>query len=84
MKINYELQAVSLKRNIKRFYKIWTWRDLFNNLTVHVHYGRIGTQGLKKAYIAHDDTHAMTLIYKCLNKRLNAAKRIGVNYTFMK
>lgn len=80
MDVFYSLEARNPGKNIYRFYKIWTWRDLFNTQYVHIHYGRIGTRGTRKVYSVESDTHAMRLIHNILKKRSTSGKRIGAQY----
>jgi predicted DNA-binding WGR domain protein len=74
------LKAVKLDQNINRYYTIYIHKNLFQGLTVSLYYGRIGRGGqLKQFYFAH--IHQIEKFLKpLLKKRLNAKKRIGVNY----
>ncbi|MBT9100574.1 WGR domain-containing protein [Methylovulum psychrotolerans] len=73
-----ELQACDPARNLWRFYMIEAERDLFDDLIVRLHYGRIGTRGQTKTHIVADTAEAMRLVRACLKRRQSAPKRIGM------
>ena len=75
-----ELEAHNPKRNVHRFYRIWTQGDLFNIRLVCTQYGRIGRRGHIKEYEVSNEEEAHRLVMKILTKRMNAAARIGVAY----
>jgi hypothetical protein len=44
-------------------------RDLFGDLIVTLHYGRIGTRGLTKNFIVPDALAGAKLVRTCLKRR---------------
>jgi hypothetical protein len=81
------LRAIKPDANLDRCYEIHLGKGLFNSWLVVIAYGRYGAKGRG----AHQKTHsffileeAKNFIGKMLNKRLNAAKRIGYNYEIIK
>lgn len=74
------LTAKNPSKNIYRFYKIFTSKDLFGFTCIHTCYGRIGTQGRMKSYAFLDLDKAKNFLKNILKKRINSSKRIGVDY----
>ena len=75
-----QLFACDPAKNHFRFYLIKAGRDLFDDLVVKFHYGRIGTRGQTKTHIVKDAQTASRLVRSCLRRRQSAPKRIGVAY----
>lgn len=74
------LKAICKKKNMKRFYTIHIHKNLFQEITVSLYYGRIGSHAQTKHYYFQHDNEAHQFLRYMLRKRLNAKKRIGVNY----
>ncbi len=74
------MQACNPERNHQRFYCIEAYRDLFDDIIVRIHYGRIGSKGRIKSHIAQDEDEAKKRVRKALSRRQSAPKRIGVPY----
>lgn len=77
------LQACDPKNNRWRFYRLEAGRDLFGDLVVRLHYGRMGSQGHCKTYLVQDADEGAKLVRACLQRRQSAPKRIGVAYEVM-
>jgi predicted DNA-binding WGR domain protein len=75
-----ELQARDPSRNCWRFYRIEAGRDLFGDLVVRFHYGRIGGKGQTRTHTAPDAEAAAQLVRACLKRRQSSPKRVGVAY----
>jgi predicted DNA-binding WGR domain protein len=75
-----ELRACAPSRNHWRFYRIEAGWDLFGDLVVRVHYGRIGSQGQSKTHVVPDMAAGAQLVRTCLQRRQSAPQRIGVAY----
>ncbi|MGH8551277.1 MAG: WGR domain-containing protein [Methylococcales bacterium] len=75
-----DLQACDPARNRQRFYTIEAAHDLFGDLIVTLHYGRIGTRGHTKNFIVPDAQAGAKLVRACLKRRQSAPKRVGVAY----
>lgn len=54
--------------------------DGLGDWVVEVTYGRIGANGHKKTRLFPDEKIAWQEVLKCLKRRINAPKRIGVSY----
>lgn len=65
-----------------RSYRLEAGTDLLGAWLVEVTYGRIGTPGRRRRYIADDEAEARKLVHKTLRRRATARKRIGVPYRF--
>tara|TARA_R110002050_G_scaffold44475_2_gene105942 strand:+ start:7219 stop:7593 length:375 start_codon:yes stop_codon:yes gene_type:complete len=78
------LTAKNPSKNIYRFYTIFTSKDLFGFTCIHTCYGRIGTKGKMNSYSFLEKDKAERYLNTIMNKRLNASKRIGVDYNTIK
>jgi predicted DNA-binding WGR domain protein len=76
----YHLRAICEKRNIKRFYKIYTCRNLLGEYEAITSFGRIGTKGRIKIFRFNDRSELNVHVSLALKKRLNSKNRIGINY----
>ncbi len=74
------LRAVDLSQNIKRYYTIHIHKNLFQDITVSLYYGHIGRGGQLKYYHFSTMDQIEPFLKPILKRRLNAKKRIGVNY----
>lgn len=63
-----------------RAYRLDASRDLFGAWLVDITYGRIGTRGVSRRYVADDETGARKIIRLYLRRRTTARRRIGVSY----
>lgn len=74
------LQACDPARNRWRFYCIEAGRDLFGDLVIRLHYGRMGSQGHCKTYLVQDADEGAKFVRACLQRRQSAPRRIGIAY----
>ncbi len=74
------LEAHSEEHNHHRKYEIVVGRDLLNDWTVAVRYGRVGRCGQEKCYATKDEQEIRAIIRDKLQRRLSAPKRIGCSY----
>lgn len=73
-------EAHNAEKNHHRRYSITVGRDLFDDWTVSVRYGRVGRRG-QEMHFAGPNPDAMQLIVRnCLKKRVSAPRRIGCAY----
>lgn len=63
-----------------RSYRLEAGTDLFGAWLVEITFGRIGTAGRCKRYVASDEAEARMLVQKSLRRRATAPRRIGVPY----
>ncbi|RZI45111.1 WGR domain-containing protein [Candidatus Finniella inopinata] len=75
-----KLRAVDRDRNIDRDYDILVLNVLFGCWGVTLAFGRHGTRGILKNYVFDSQEEAQRFVYKTLQKRLRAPKRIGCPY----
>ena len=73
-------QAVCPERNMFRFYAIDIDRDLFGDVVICTHYGRIGTYGVLRKYWPKDSKEMKRIVQGLIRKRLNSEKRCGCQY----
>ncbi len=74
------LEACAPERNIWRSYHIAAGQDIFGDWVVELTYGLIGAKGRKQTILVPDEAAAQQYVRKCLKKRENAPKRIGIDY----
>ncbi len=67
-------------RNHHRRYEVAVGRDLLDDWTVTVRYGRIGQGGQVRQYASSNAEEMRTVIRERLRRRLSAPKRIGCPY----
>lgn len=75
-----ELEACDAQRNRHRYYVIEINRDLLNDWTVTVRYGRIGQSLRVLRFTAADAAAASAQLQSRLKRRLTAPQRIGCAY----
>lgn len=63
-----------------RAYRLDAGTDLFGMYLVDVTYGRIGTRGTCRRYVADDEAGVKKIIRQHLRRRTTAKQRIGVSY----
>ena len=63
-----------------RAYRLQAGPDLFGVWLVDVTYGRIGTCGHRRRYVADDEAGARKIVRQTLCRRATAKQRIGVSY----
>lgn len=80
MEFAIHLEACDPARNIWRSYSITAGQDLFGDWIVAMNYGRIGSRGTTKTVLLPDEEETRRYVQKCLKKRENAPKRIGIDY----
>jgi len=80
MEFAIHLEACDPARNIWRSYSITAGQDLFEDWIVAMNYGRIGSRGTTKTVLLYDEAETRRYVQKCLKKRENATKRIGIDY----
>ncbi|WP_152053065.1 WGR domain-containing protein [Tautonia marina] len=74
------LEAHSEERNHHRRYEIVVGRDLLDDWTVAIHYGRVGQGGQAKRYASAKADDMKAIVRERLLRRLSAPKRIGCPY----
>ena len=75
-----ELEAKNKSNNLNRYYNIVIFKNLFGELSLQTVYGRIGQKGQTKTYIFPEKDECLKKLKQILKKRLQAKKRIGVDY----
>lgn len=78
------LEAHSDEQNHHRRYEIVVGRDLFDDWTVSVRYGRVGRGGQKQRYSSNEETEIRAIIRDKLRRRVSAPTRIGCPYRLVK
>lgn len=73
-------EAHSTERNHHRRYQITLGRDLLDDWTVGIYYGRCGQRSQEKRFASDKVEEMRTLIRSRLHRRLTAPKRIGCAY----
>jgi predicted DNA-binding WGR domain protein len=81
--IHLRLRALDWERNIDRDYDILVMRVLFGFWGVTVAFGRHGTRGSFRNHVFETQEEAQRFVYKSLQRRLRAPKRIGCSYCFV-
>ena len=66
--------------NHHRRYQITVGRDLLDDWTVAICYGRSGQGGQEKRFASHKPEEVRGIIWERLRRRLSARKRIGCPY----
>lgn len=74
------LEACDPERGVFRAYRIDVGTDLLGDWLVDVTFGRIGSRGRTKRYLARDEDEARKIVRRCLRRRATAPRRIGVAY----
>lgn len=79
--MNVAFEAHHAERNHHRRYEITIGRDLLDDWTVSIRYGRIGTGGHVLRYAGQDAAKLQAIVKERLRRRLSAPKRIGCAYS---
>ncbi|WP_088252447.1 WGR domain-containing protein [Fimbriiglobus ruber] len=66
--------------NHHRFYEVTIGRDLLDDWTVVIRYGRDGQGGQEKRFASPDPSVLRAIIRNRLRRRLTAPRRIGCSY----
>ncbi|SMF97905.1 WGR domain-containing protein [Methylomagnum ishizawai] len=74
------LEACNPEKKHWRSYFVASGKDLLGDWVVEVSYGRIGARGHRKTKVCADQEAAREEVLKCLERRVNAPKRLGVPY----
>lgn len=74
------LEAHSAEHNHHRRYEITIGRDMLDDWTLAVRYGRVGRRGQEQRYSANDASEIRAIIRDKLRRRISAPKRIGCRY----
>jgi predicted DNA-binding WGR domain protein len=74
------LEARHTARNHQRRYEITVGRDLFDDWSVVIRYGRIGQGGREERFAGPQADELMAVVRERLRRRLSAPRRIGVPY----
>ena len=73
-------EAHNHEKNHHRRYEVTVGRDLLNDWTVSIRYGRMGQGGRELRYAATEAEEMRAVIRERLRRRLSAPKRIGCPY----
>jgi hypothetical protein len=73
-------EAHHAERNHHRRYSIVIGRDLLDDWTVRICYGRIGGRGREQRIASHQSDELRTIVRDRLQRRLTAPRRIGCEY----
>jgi predicted DNA-binding WGR domain protein len=73
-------EAHNSEKNHHRRYAVVIGRDLLDDWTVAIRYGRIGTGGQERRYASPRPEEMREVIHDRLRRRLSAPKRIGCPY----
>ncbi len=73
-------EAHHAEKNHHRRYRVTLGRDLLNDWTVAISYGRAGQGGRELRYAATKPEEMQAVIRERLRRRLSAPKRIGCAY----
>lgn len=74
------MNAINEEENVYRRYELVISKGLFKTWIVHTAYGRINGSSQSKNYSFNDYESAARCAFAIIKKRLNSAKRIGINY----
>ena len=78
--ITLAFEAHHAERNHHRHYEVRIGRDLLDDWTVTIRYGRTGQGGQERRYGSRDPETLRAIIRERLRRRLSAPKRIGCSY----
>lgn len=73
-------EAHNSEKNHHRHYAVTIGRDLLDDWTVAVRYGRTGQAGREVRYAAAEADAMRAVVRQCLRRRLSAPKRISCAY----
>ncbi len=78
-----KLRAMDLDQNIDRDYEILVSKILFGLWGVTIAFGRHGVGGTYRNHTFETKEMARAFVYKTIQKRLKAPKRIGCSYALV-
>jgi predicted DNA-binding WGR domain protein len=78
--LTVEFEAHNAEKNHHRRYKLTVGRDLLDDWTVAIHYGRTGQGGQEIRFASAKPEEMRAVIRDRLRRRLSAPKRIGCPY----
>ena len=78
--LTIELEAHHAGRNHHRRYQITVGRDLLDDWTVSIRYGRTGQEGRELRYVNANAEELQQVIRERLRRRRSATRRIGCPY----
>lgn len=78
--LNVAFEAHHAENNHHRRYEITVGRDLLDDWTVSIRYGRTGQFGRLIRYAGSDAKSLQSIVKERLRRRLSAPKRIGCAY----
>jgi hypothetical protein len=78
------LEAHSNEHNHHRLYEIIVGRDLFDDWTLSIHYGRVGCGYQTQKFAGKDEEEIRAMVRERLRRRQSAPKRIGCSYRVTK
>lgn len=78
--LNVAFEAHHAESNHHRRYEITVGRDLLDDWTVSIRYGRTGQGGRMLHYAGQDVGKLQSIVKERLRRRLSAPKRIGCPY----
>jgi predicted DNA-binding WGR domain protein len=78
--LSLAFEAHSVENNHHRHYAVTLGRDLLDDWTVAIRYGRTGQAGQERRYAAAEPDEIRAIIRDRLRRRLSAPKRIGCAY----
>ena len=73
-------EAHRAEKNHHRRYQVTVGRDLLDDWTVAILYGRVGQGGQVRRYASANPDDIRAVIHERLRRRLSAPKRIGCSY----
>lgn len=74
------LVAIDPARNIRRRWQVRAYHDLFGQILIETHWGRIGAKGQGKVRSFEDPASAQAYVRALLARRAGAHRRIGAAY----
>lgn len=77
-------EAHNPEHNHHRRYQITVGRDLFDEWTVSICYGRVGRRGQELTFADREAKPMRAVVNERLRRRLSATKRIGCPYRLTK
>lgn len=78
--LSVTFEAHHAELNHHRRYQVTVGRDLFEDWTVAIRYGRTGQRGQEKRYTSASSEGIRAIIRDRLKRRLSAPQRIGCAY----
>jgi predicted DNA-binding WGR domain protein len=78
--LTFAFEAHNQEKNYHRRYEVALGRDLLDDWTVSIRFGRCGRAGQELRYAASEPEAIRAIIRDRLHRRLTAPKRIGCPY----